>query len=192
MSALQTMAQEVYLDKVSDDGSRMVAVQRDWFNEHSLFNAFSPLFSIGFSAVDTLYFLNIGIYSYDQKYTFPTGGKVLIRTTKGDVLRFTMTSETRMSFVETKWDSTLKKYIDKYSGDLLFFISTTDIQKITTDGIVKLRIEITNGEYIEHEKDMSKKKDKKAVESLTKWLNDSFSILNDRLSNPPIDISEDF
>ena len=191
MSALQAKAQNVYLDQTSDNGNRIVAVQRIWFKSE-FFHVRQMQMSIGFAAVGSVYFLDIGIHTYDEKYVFPSDGKVLIRTTKGDVLSLNIITETQMNFVETKWNSSIKEYIDEYTCDLNIPLSDENIQKIITDGIVKIRIEITNGKYIEYELDMTKKKNSKKNTEITKWLSDSYIILKNRLSNPPIDISEDF
>ncbi len=134
----------------------------------------------------------MGIRSTAGQYTFPKDGKVLIKTSKDEVINLVIANEQTLKFDHTKWDSTLKKYVDYYSEDFIFVISEDDLQRILNDGIIKLRVEITNSRYLECEKDITKKKEKKSVDKLTEWLNNGYKLLLDRISKPRADVSKGF
>jgi len=191
MCALQVKAQKILVDHVNEKGMRIISVQNTWFKSH-FFQVRETNIALGLDAVDDMKYLNIVIYSYDTKYTFPQNGKILIKTANGDVLSHDILVETTMDFIATEWNSTIKEYIDKYRGSLNIPLSEEELQKIITQGIVKIRIEVANSKYIEEEKDMTKRKDKNKVEEITEWLRNSYNMINDKLSNPPVDISDDF
>lgn len=175
--ALPMYSQEIFEDKTSPEGmrsistkSKMIIVLGKGGISYSVINHVQP-------TDDEQYYIRIGFLS-GHDFNLPKDGLLLIRTSSGDVIECKQILETYETGDPIGTYSTITKTTDHYISGL-YPISISNLEKIAEYGIVKVRIDTSEGYREANYKEKNRKRTQeyfyKALENinLTKSNNSS-------------------
>lgn len=99
---------------------------------------------------DTTYHMDllfVALVTSDTYHSFPDNSRLLIKFQDDEVFELESFSDVVKAHYNLGWNSTLKKYVEMYHTGRHYKITADALNKLLTEKIAKIRIELSNGTY---------------------------------------------
>lgn len=175
--ALPMSAQKIFEDKTSPDGTRSISTKSKMIIalgkggiSYSIINYVQP-------TEDEQYYIRIGFFSA-HNFNIPKEGLLLMKTASGDIIECKQILDTSETGDPVGTYSTITKTIDHHISGI-YPISLSNLKKIAKDGLIKVRVDTSEG-Y--READYKEKNRKRTQEYFHEAL-ENISIAKEKSSN---------